>query len=448
MLGIFSVVLMVFFFSYLPNLGFVYFIQFFLALSFLFSLMWGRNIRLVGINSLGWISLDSISLNLIILSIWGGLLIVMGRIYIFKKNINSNLFLYTVLRLIVVLIFRFCVRRIIHFYIFFELRLVPTFFLIIKWGYQPERVQASLYIVLYTACASLPLLGMLIYFKNMDFRIGMFYLCFYSNFSLNWIWGVFVIGAFFVKIPLYFFHLWLPKAHVEAPVAGSMVLAGVLLKLGSYGLIRIFMMWYKMLFFLSEFFVCVSLVGGVITALICIVQSDFKSLIAYSSIGHMGMLCAGVLSFSWFGFMGGVIIIVAHGLCSSGIFFMANVFYQNRKSRSVLINKGVLFSFPILCMFCFLIFSCNISAPPSINLAGELILRISVVSFSFLRIIPVCLMVFLAGCYSIYLYTLSSHGSIEVNFSRWVEVKDSDLVCCFLHFLPIWLIVVNIKIYV
>ena len=164
------------------------------------------------------------------------------------------MFLAVVGRLMVILALSFSVNNLLLFYILFELSLVPTFVLIMKWGYQPERVQASLYIIIYTVCASLPLLFCLVFAIRIGYSLSVFFVYEDSSNSNIWIWRIFIIVAFFVKIPLYFTHLWLPKAHVEAPVAGSIILAGVLLKLGSYGLVRVMKVWYDVIFKFSEFF--------------------------------------------------------------------------------------------------------------------------------------------------------------------------------------------------
>lgn len=164
----------------------------------------------------------------------------MGRLYIKKTGVRNVLFLFTCFVLLVVLVLRFSIKSMLKFYILFELSLVPTFYLIIKWGYQPERLQASLYILLYTICASLPLLVSIIFFLVNDFNLDIKSISVTREFSYEYFcWSFFLMLAFFVKIPLYFTHLWLPKAHVEAPVAGRIILAGILLKLGSYGLVRI-----------------------------------------------------------------------------------------------------------------------------------------------------------------------------------------------------------------
>lgn len=197
----------------------------------------------------------------------------------------------------------------------------------------------------YTLLASLPIIISIFRFYRVGGSLDFF--CFSGGVD-RILMFMCINTVFFVKAPIYFVHLWLPKAHVEAPVSGSIILAGVMLKLGGYGLIRFLILFPYSTLCLSWIFFSISLVGGVLVSFICLRQRDVKSLIAYSSVSHMGLVICGLLTYSYWGFCGSLLIIVAHGLCSSGLFCLANISYERVGSRSLFLVKGLLNIIPSL----------------------------------------------------------------------------------------------------
>ena len=191
------------------------------------------------------------------------------------------------------------------------------------------------------------------------------------------------IFAFMVKTPLYFVHLWLPKAHVEAPVAGSMILAGLMLKLGGYGMVRICMVYQFVNAKLSCVIRRVAIWGGVLCGIICLRQTDMKALIAYRSVTHMGVVVGGIIRNTVWGWQGVLLIMIAHGLVSSRIFAGANILYQVFSSRRLFFIKGVIRVIPLISLVWFFSLRANIGVPPTINLEGEIILTARIISISY-----------------------------------------------------------------
>ena len=226
--------------------------------------------------------MSTVSLFLITLSAW---VVHISCLLVWTQEHPA--FHLTIFGLDIILRIMFVVKRLIHFYFLFELSLIPIFLIIIGWGYQPERLTAGKSIFLYTACASLPLLVLLILMSSNNPNVyGLFvHSIFYCSLNSN-ILSLFLILAFLVKFPLFGVHLWLPKAHVEAPVSGSIILAGILLKLGGFGVYRLsgVLSSINFILFITSSF---GLVGGRVIALACVQQTDIKVLIAYSSVGHI-----------------------------------------------------------------------------------------------------------------------------------------------------------------
>jgi NADH-ubiquinone oxidoreductase chain 4 len=366
---------------------------------------------------------------------------LISRELVFKKNNYVMYFLTLIFFLLFMLILTFRSIDLFLFYVFFERSLIPTLFLILGWGYQPERLQAGLYLLFYTLLASLPLLLSIFYVFFYCFSIN-FYLLINLSFYYN-LFYLSIIFAFLVKIPIFLVHLWLPKAHVEAPVSGSIILAGVLLKLGGYGLIRVFSFLLIKGAELNFIWISIRLIGGVLISLICLRQIDIKALIAYSSVAHMGIVLSGLLTLTYWGLRGAYTLIIAHGLCSSGLFCLANISYERLGSRRLLINKGLLNFIPSLSLWWFLLCAGNIAAPPTLNLLGEISLLNRIISWSWFSIILLSLLSFFRAAYSLFLYSFRQQGKVYSALFSFSMNHVREYLVLILHWLPLNILILK-----
>nr|YP_009131093.1 NADH dehydrogenase subunit 4 [Vamuna virilis]AHX84185.1 NADH dehydrogenase subunit 4 [Vamuna virilis] len=387
-------------------------------------------------------SCDILSYGLIMLSIWISILMIMASENLLKLNFFTNFFLFNIIFLLIMLYLTFSVMNMFMFYLFFEGSLIPTLMLIVGWGYQPERIKAGMYLLFYTLFVSLPLLMGIFYIFNELNSMTIYFLKFINmNFYLLYFS---MIMAFLVKMPMYFVHLWLPKAHVEAPVSGSMILAGIMLKLGGYGLLRLLIFLQEINLKLNYFSIVISLIGGFYISLKCFCQVDIKSLIAYSSVAHMSMVISGIMIMNYWGFMGSYIMMIGHGLCSSGMFCLANISYERLHSRSLYINKGMMNFMPSMSLWWFLLMSSNMAAPPSLNLMGEISLINSLMSWSWMSMIILMLVSFFSAGYSLYLYSYIQHGKYYSGIYSYYTGVSREYLLLFLHWFPLNFMVVKI----
>lgn len=350
-----------------------------------------------------------------------------------KKHSGYSLLLLTLLAFLSI---SFSISNLILFYVFFEASLIPTLILIIGWGYQPERLQAGSYIILYTVGASLPLLVVLIWWciKGSTMRIALLK---NSIFMYPVVLTVFIYGAFLVKLPIYSTHLWLPKAHVEAPLAGSIILAGILLKLGGYGIFLINNTFSVTVNRVRLIVARLRIWGGLLATMICLRQVDVKALVAYSSVAHMGIVSAGLILDHTWGVVSALITIIAHGASSSALFCLAYFSYTKRHTRNIPYIKGILQIYPVLSAWWFLYCCINIAAPPTLNLVGELMVSAVVWNYRYLLAIVIGTMVFFRAAYNIYLYTRINHGYHSNYLSGGTQLNRFEKLSLFLHLIPL-----------
>lgn len=385
------------------------------------------NYRLRGLNYQN-IIIDHLNCNLILLSYLVVILCILtnSKFRYIKKYLLCNRIL------LIFLISSFFRKNLLIFFILFESSLIPLFFLILGWGYQPERLQSSIYFLFYTLFGSLPLLTTIILFNKLSV----------NNWTDRLYWLDIVvylrlIVAFLVKMPMFMVHLWLPKAHVEAPTVGSMILAGITLKLGSYALLRLFFITNFISLKINWVWISISIIGNLILCIVCLRQTDLKSLIAYSSVVHMGLCLLTILFLLNWSFEGGLWLSLSHGLASSGLFFLTNSTYLRLNSRRLYINKGLSFTLPVIRLWWFLLLIFNMASPPSLNLFREIKMVATTVRISSFTLIMSVISSFFCAAYCLFLFSNIHHGKHNntQKFSNTIIISEHFVL--FYHIWPL-----------
>jgi len=390
--------------------------------------------------SLPWLSfyninltlgIDGISLLLIVLTTFLLPLCLLTSQNTIKSDIKLYYILFLLLELLLLLVFS--TLDLMFFFIFFETVLIPMFLIIGIWGSRERKIRASFFLSLYTLAGSVLMLLAILYLHNTFGTTNYQYLLLVeiSPFSQKLCWLAFFI-AFAIKVPMLPFHIWLPEAHVEAPTAGSVLLAGILLKLGSYGLLRFSLPLFPIASIYFKPLVCTMAVVSIVYAsLTAIRQTDLKRVIAYASVSHMNCIIIGLFSFTVEGVEGSIIQMLSHGLVSSALFLSIGVLYDRYHTRLIAYYSGLTMVMPLFSVF-FLFYSlANIALPGTSSFIGEFLILLGL--FSFNRTLAVCALMsmVLGGVYSLWVYNRILFGNLRTTFLK--QFKDMTPTEIFIH---------------
>lgn len=340
------------------------------------------------------------------------------------------------------LILVFSVQDLLLFYIAFEAILIPMFFIVGVWGSRDRKVHAAYQFFLYTLVGSVLMLIAIIYLYSTVGSTHLFVLLdsTFDVFTSRLLWFALFV-SFAVKVPMIPFHIWLPEAHVEAPTAGSVILAGILLKMGTYGLIKFSLpIFPEATLYFQPLVYLLSLVGIIYSALTTIRQVDLKKIIAYSSVGHMNYVTLGIASGTLAGIEGSLFLMVGHGFVSSALFLCVGGLYERYHTRVIVYYGGLVLGMPLFSFF-FLFFTlANVSLPGTSNFIGELFILLGVFLSSPFSAFLAAVAVILSAVYSFWLYNRVIFGTVKTQYiSSFSDLNARELLALsVLTFFVLW----------
>lgn len=329
----------------------------------------------------------------------------------------------------------FLVQDLLIFYIFFESVLIPMYFIIGGLGSRLRRIYASYMLLLYTIFGSIPMLFSLLHIYSIYGTLNLDYLLTNVSFDFSqelFYWIAFFLG-FAVKVPMLPFHIWLPEAHVEAPTAGSVILAGVLLKLGTYGFLRILipLFPYGSEFF-SPFVQTLSVLAIIYTSLTTLRQVDLKKIIAYSSVAHMGYVTLGLFSFTTFSIEGSILIMFSHGFVASALFLCIGIVYDRYKTRIYKYYSGFVQTMPIFTTIFLFFIMANLGLPGTSSFPGEFLVTVSSFDRDALLAIVASFGTILSAAYSLWLFNRIAFGVSKTSHIYFLsDITLKETLCLF-----------------
>jgi len=396
---------------------------------FVEKLMWLPNLNLnftVGIDGISvfFIILTTLLIFLCLLTSWNSI------------HINLKEYLISFLIMEFFLIGVFCILDLLLFYIFFESVLIPMYLIIGVWGSRERKIRAAYFFFLYTLLGSVLMLLAVIYLYyqvgTTDYEILLSVL--FTVKEQKFLWLAF-FASFATKVPMVPMHIWLPEAHVEAPTAGSVILAGVLLKLGTYGIIRFsFPLFPEASFYFTPLVYSIAVIGVIYTSFTAIRQTDFKRIIAYTSVAHMNLVIVGIFSFNSIGLEGAILQSLSHGFVASALFLLIGVVYERHHTRMVKYYGGLVHVMPVY-IFIFLFFTmANIGLPGTGSFIGEFLILVGSYQLNTTITFFSATGMVLGGCYSLWLFNRIAYGNLKTQYLHdFVDIGKRE----FLIFLPL-----------
>nr|YP_010330482.1 NADH dehydrogenase subunit 4 [Rhodella violacea]UNJ19090.1 NADH dehydrogenase subunit 4 [Rhodella violacea] len=383
------------------------------------TLFFQYNIILNGFNLLGInniVGIDGFNIYFILLTTFLTPVCILLSWGSVKENLKEYLINFLVLEGL--LINALCVLDIVLFYVFFESVLIPMYVIIGIWGSRQRKIRAAYQIFLYTLVGSVSMLFaiLLIYFETGATNLQVLWYITFTERQQLFLWLAFFI-SFAVKIPMVPFHIWLPEAHAEAPTAGSVILAGVLLKLGGYGFLRFSLPMFPIasIYFKPLVFV-LSIIAVIYGSLTTLRQVDLKKIIAYSSVAHMGIVTLGLFSGSLTGLIGSLFVMFGHGLVSSGLFICAGILYDRYKTRIIKYYGGLIYMMPIFTVFFLSFILANMGFPGSLSFVGEFLVLLGLFETQPIVCFISGLIMILGAAFSLWFFNRLCFSSLKTDF--------------------------------
>jgi proton-translocating NADH-quinone oxidoreductase chain M len=380
------------------------------------------------------VGIDGISLFLVILTTLLIPLCILASWVGIKTNVKEYLIAFLIMEFFLIGVF--CVLDLLLFYIFFESVLIPMFLIIGIWGSRERKIRASYFFFLYTLLGSvLMLLGILYIYTLVGTTDYETLLAFsFSPTEQKVLWLTF-FASFATKVPMLPMHIWLPEAHVEAPTAGSVILAGVLLKLGTYGFIRFSLpLFPEASLYFTPLVYAMAAMGVVYASLTAIRQTDLKRIIAYTSVAHMNLVIVGLFSFNVIGVEGALLQSLSHGFVASALFLVIGVIYDRHHTRMLKYYGGLVHVMPLFSLI-FLVFTmANIALPGTSSFVGELLILTGAYKTNTTITFIVATGMIFGGGYSLWLFNRIVYGNLKIQYlSQFCDVEKRE----FFVFLPL-----------